>query len=567
MANAVSFALVLIIAVTAQWVAWRIKVPSILLLLPAGFIAGGAGWIPQDVLGDALNPFVSLSVGLLLFEGGLNLKFKDLEGKGKVVWKLVSIGALVTWAAAATSAHYLLGLDWQMALLLGAILIVTGPTVIAPMVRQIRPKPPVAGILRWEGIVIDPIGAGIAVIVLQYILNGGGIENAIWQIFLLAGTGIVVGILAAGMLLGALERYAVPGHLEVPVTLLFVMGAIVGADFIAPEAGLVAATWMGVQMANQSRVSTYSILEFKETLGLLLIGVLFVLLSSRIDPSIVSEIHWSHLWFLLALVAARFLGAWISTTRSGLTTQQRLFLGSMAPRGIVAAAVSALFAFRLEESGRDADALVTTTFIVILGTVFLYGLTGRPLAKRLGVADPEPKGILLAGSNAVSRAFAKTLQEYGIPTHIIGRDLHAIQAARTDGLDATKVALGTSAAIEETPMDGMGNFLALTPNDETNSIAVMQFNEWFDRAHLYQTRPEEAQEHHFQGRLLPISYRELRNKLAAGSSIKITQLTEKFTMEEFRETHPSSTILFGFSNGHMRGEPGDAVVHLTQTDA
>lgn len=556
MAEALPFALIIIVAVTAQWVAWRLKVPSILLLLPAGFLAGAAGWLdPDHMLGNALNPFVSLSVGLLLFEGGLGLKFRDLEGEGRVVARLVSIGAALTWIGAALGAHYVLGLEWQMAILLGAILMVTGPTVIAPMLRQIRPRAPAAGILRWEGIVIDPIGAGAAVIVLEVILHGGNMQEVAWSVLSLAIAGIAVGILAAAVLLAMLERFAVPGHLEVPVTLLFVLGAIVVADGIASEAGLVAATWMGVQMANQKQARIHSIHEFKETMGLLLIGILFVLLSARIDPSILQEITWKHGAFLAILIAVRYLGAFVSTVGTSLTMHQRLFLGSLAPRGIVAAAVSALFALRLEAAGKDADVLVTTTFIVILGTVFLYGILGRPIARRLGVADPEPRGVLLGGSNLVSRTIAAALLGAGVPTHIIGRDLHAIQAARLDGIEATRVALGTAAAAQDTPMDGMGHFIALTPNDETNSLAILQFNEWFDREHLYQTQPEEEQENQFQGRLLPYTYRTLRDRMQKGWHIRMTPLTEKFGETEFKETHPNALPLFAITQEHFRAAP------------
>jgi NhaP-type Na+/H+ or K+/H+ antiporter len=388
-AEALSFALVILVAVTAQWVAWRLKFPSILLLLPAGFAAGWAGWInPEAMLGDALNPMVSLSVGLLLFEGGRSLKFADLQGEGRVVARLVSIGALVTWIGATLGAHYILLLSWQMSLLLGAILMVTGPTVIAPMLRQIRPKHPVSGILRWEGIVIDPIGVAAAVIVLEVILHGGSTGEVVWIIFSLISIGILIGILAASMLLSLLERYAVPGHLEVPVTLLFVLGAIVSADFVIPEAGLVAATWMGVQMANQKKANINPIHEFKETLGFLLIGILFILLSARIDPKILTELSWKHAAFLAILIGARYIGVAISTFGTNLSKRQRFFLGSIAPRGIVAAAVSALFALKLEEAGMESEILVTTTFVVILGTVFVYGLAGRPIAQRLGEADP-----------------------------------------------------------------------------------------------------------------------------------------------------------------------------------
>ncbi|MCA9960567.1 MAG: sodium:proton antiporter, partial [Anaerolineales bacterium] len=382
-------AAIIVLGVSAQWFAWRLRLPSILLLLLFGFLAGPiTGIIEPDVLfGDLLFPVVSISVAIILFEGGLTLRLSELPKVGDVIFRLISVGALLTWGLAALSAHYIVGLNWPLSALLGAILIVTGPTVIGPLLRQVRPKGEVAAVLKWEGILIDPVGAVLAVLVFEAILEGeisqvpAAIAFGVLQTMFI---GVIGGLLAAGILVLFMRRFWIPDHLQNGVALLLAIGSFAISNLLHPEAGLLTVTVMGLALANQNWVSIKHIVEFKENLTILLIGVLFIVLASRLQLADISSLGWSSVLFVLVLIVViRPLAVLVSTFRSRLDGRSRLFLTWMAPRGIVAASVASVFSFELAEAGHiGAESIVPLTFLVIVGTVLFYGLTAAPAARR-----------------------------------------------------------------------------------------------------------------------------------------------------------------------------------------
>ncbi|MBX7252043.1 MAG: cation:proton antiporter, partial [Candidatus Promineofilum sp.] len=410
----VQLALVAVVGVGAQLVAWHLRLPSILLLLLSGFLLGPVfGLIhPDGLLGEALFPFVSLAVGLILFEGGLTLKLKELPDSGPVVSRLISVGALATWFVAALGARFLLGFDWSLAIVLGAILIVTGPTVVGPLLRQIRPKGRSGAILKWEGILIDPVGAVLALLVVEIVALGGGI-NVPGFVLLGVGrslvVGVILGLLGAAVLVALMRRHLIPDYLQSGVTLMLVVGFFTLGDLLAAEGGLLTVTLMGIALANQPWVPVRHIVEFKENLQVLLIGVLFILLAGRVDVADLLTVGWPALGFIaLLILVARPLGVLLSTWRTPLSNAERLFLMWMAPRGIVAASVASVFAFELSAAGvAEADLLSPVVFLVIVGTVIFYGLTAGPVARRLGLAEREPQGALIVGAHPFARALAR----------------------------------------------------------------------------------------------------------------------------------------------------------------
>ncbi len=293
----IQLTLVAVVGLGAQLLAWHLRLPSILLLLLSGFLLGPVlGLItPDALLGETLFPLVSLSVGLILFEGGLTLKLKELPASGPVVARLISVGALATWIVAALGARFLLGLDWALAILFGAILIVTGPTVVGPLLRQIRPHGRAGTILKWEGILIDPVGAVLAVLVLEIIALGGGVSVTS---FVLLGVGrsllvgVVLGLLGAAVLVALMRRHLIPDYLQSGVTLMLVVGFFTLGDLLAAEGGLLTVTLMGIALANQTYVPVRHIVEFKENLQVLLIGVLFILLAGRVQVADLFQVGW-----------------------------------------------------------------------------------------------------------------------------------------------------------------------------------------------------------------------------------------------------------------------------------
>ncbi len=568
----VGLASIIILGIGAQWLAWRLRLPSILLLLLFGFAAGPAtGFLdPDTLLGDLLPPVVSLSVGIILFEGGLSLSFTELRQIGSVVRNLVSIGTLVTWLITASAAHFILDLDAALAVLLGAILVVTGPTVIVPLLRHVRPVGPVNSILKWEGILIDPIGATLAVLVFEAILAGEFQEAttlAVTGVLKTVVIGGVIGVLGAMLLTLLLKRYWIPDFLRNAVSLMTVLSVFAASNMVQTESGLLAVTMMGIALANQRNISVKHISEFKENLSVLLIGSLFILLAARLQMSDLRHLNVKSLVFLGVLVLlARPAAVAISTLKSELSWRERLFLSWMAPRGIVAAAVSSVFAIRLAEAGHgQAEQLVPLTFMVIIGTVTIYGLTASPVARSLEIAKPRQQGVLLVGAHPFARAIGSGLQAEGFQVLLVDTNRADISTARMAGLPTFYASILSDYVLDTIELGGIGRLLALTSNDEINSLATLHFANIFGRSEVYQLPPEgkgngrrETVPQHLRGRLLfgpEMSYAYLIARLEAGAVVKATKLTQEFEYEAFQSLYGKAAIpLF------LVKESGDLVV-------
>ncbi len=552
------FAGVVVLAVGAQWLAWRLHLPSILLLLLVGFIAGPiTGFLGPDVVpSEVLFPIVSLSVAIILFEGGLSLRFSELPENANVIFRLISIGAAATWVIAGLAAHYVLGIGWPIAILIGAILIVTGPTVVGPLLRQVRPKGRVGTILKWEGILIDPVGAIIAVIVFEAILHGelgDSPELIVLGVLQSLIVGLVLGLLASGLLILVLRQYWVPDNLQNPVTLLVLLGFFAVSNYISPESGLLTATLMGIIMANQRSVSITHIIEFKENLQVLLIGILFILLASRVSLESLSEIGWQGLVFVAVLIViARPVSVWLSTWRSGLTVQEKTFISWMAPRGIVAASVASIFAFELAELDQPgAEFLVPVTFLVIVGTVLFYSLTASPVARWLGISEQDPQGVLIVGAHELSREVAAALQDQGFRAILVDTNPHNVFESQLAGLEAHYGNAISDEVLEELEFSGVGRLLALTPNDEVNSLASLHFPQVFSRAEVYQlsmmtngTDPA-SKPSSLRGRYLfgpELTYDFLAEELDKGGTIRATPITNEFTYTDYQQHYNDMAI-------------------------
>ncbi len=498
---------IVVLGIGAQWLAWRLGLPSILLLLAAGFMGGPIlGIVETDALmGDLLQPFVSVSVAIILFEGGLSLRFSELR-EARVVRNLVSIGMLVTWGLSTTAAYFLVDLDFALSALLGAVVVVSGPTVIIPMLRHIRPVGQVSSILKWEGIVIDPIGAAFAVLVFEAVFIADEFQEATTQaVASLIGMtiiGVAIGLIAAFLLATALRRHWVPEYLENAVTLMIVIGAFGAADLVHAEAGLFSATVMGIALANNKNLVLKHIVEFKENLGVLLVSSLFVLLAARLKIEDFEHIGLGSVVFLAILILiVRPVAVVVSTWRSTLTWQERVFLAWMAPRGIVAAAVASIFALELHEIDHpDAERLVPLTFLVIVGTVVIYGLTAGQVARWLNLSRPTPQGVLFAGAHGWARNMAAALQQNGFEVLLVDTNQENIAAATVNDLPAININILSEHCVEEAATCGVGRLVALTSNNEVNSLAALQFTELFGRAEVYQLSSETENRHY--GRVL-----------------------------------------------------------------
>lgn len=553
----ISIAAILALGIGAQWLAWRLRLPSILLLLLAGFATGPVlGWLqPDELLGDLLMPLVSVSVGLILFEGGLTLKFSELKAIGSVVRNLVTIGALVSWGVATVAARYCFGWNWGLATLLGAILIVTGPTVIMPLLRLIQPVRPVASTLKWEGILIDPVGALLALLVFEALLAHE--SQSVWELALMGfgrtiGIGLLLGVGTGLLLVLFLKRYWVPDYLQNPVSLMTVVGAFALSNHFQHESGLLTTTVMGITLANQRWVHIRHIVEFKENLRVLLISGLFILLSARLDLATISHLPpFATLGFVgVLMLVARPAVVFLSTLGSKLKVKERVFLSWMAPRGIVAAAVASVFALRLSEEGYpQALEIVPVTFMVIVGTVAIYGLTAGPIAKRMGLSKPNPQGVLFVGCSPLARSMARSLQSEGFSVLLSDTNRENINRARLEGLPVHFGSALSEAARDDLDLMGVGKLLAITPNHEVNTLAGLHWVDQFGRPNLHQIQlhSEKDRKDKADGQSRMVFAREtllqdLNEQLDNGAVMRKTRLTEEFGFEQWTAKHGGRAI-------------------------
>ncbi len=594
-----SGALILILGVGAQWIAWQYHLPSILLLLGAGFLAGPVLGVldPAVIQGSWVYPFVSVAVGIILFEGGLNLRLSELKEVGRPVRNLITAGVLVTWLFGAGAVYLIEGFGVALSVLTSAILVVTGPTVIVPLLRQIRPKGRVSTVAKWEGITIDPIGAILAVLTLEVILllhdpaaaspNVGRVTLHVLEgLGVAVGASIVVGGGAAVLLVFTLRRRLVPDFLRNPLTLTFVVGAFVGAEALQHEAGLLTTTLMGVAVANQDYVPVQRIIEFKENLQVILIGTLFVVLSARLDLAVFEYVGTRTLLLIAALVLlVRPLAVLVSSVGTKLSWREQVFLAWLAPRGIVAAAMASLFAFDLQEVfPQAADALVPVVYLVIVGTVALYGLTAPVLASRLGLADPNPEGVLFVGAEAWVCTVASVLQQHGLTVQLIDSNPGRVQWARKQGLSAHRVDVLSESVLDEVDLSGIGRLLITIPNDEVASLAALHFSEVFETNDIFQLPAHSDNRHaegelpkHLRGHLLfgkDASCKALRERFRRGDRLHVVEPSRPVSFDELRE-HIGSDVLPMFLIRDQRlivlseveaetPQPGDQVVLLAR---
>lgn len=565
-------ALVTALAVLCQVIAWSVRIPSILILLVVGFALGQLV-SPDEVLGrEVLFGGVSLAVGIILFEGSLSLRLHDIRDLRRPILRLCSVTVAVAWALI-TLTGWLLGFPLELALLVGAILVVTGPTVIAPILRQLRPTRRVAALLRWEGIVVDPIGAILAVLVFQAVLAGASADP--WlavartlgiTIVTAVGIALVLGV----VLEYAIKRRLVPDFLHGAVFIAAAVGALSLSDLVQDESGLLTVTILGIYLANRPNLHLEHVIEFKEHLQVLLVGMLFVILAGRVAPAEVVEIAPVAGVFVLVLVlVVRPVSIALGIRGTAVTGRERRLLAFMAPRGIVAAAVTSVFALelshaaegvadpaqaaRLELLGEEAARMVPLVFLVIVATVAIYGLGVGRLAERLGLATASPQGVVLAGGPAWAVGVAELLDELGVPVVIVSDDPSEISSARMAGVRAERANILSDYAVRDMDLAGMKTLVALTDGDERNATAAREFAHVLGRGNVFQLAPQAQQAvgkdrtetaSHLTARTAfapALGHAELAERVA-DLRVKRTSLTEQYTFDDFQRTYDGGAI-------------------------
>jgi NhaP-type Na+/H+ or K+/H+ antiporter len=506
---------IIVLGILAQWFAWKLKIPAILPLLLIGLFVGpiaaeflsedGTKWIEPVwngkeglFAGETLFYFVSLSISIILFEGGLTLKLKEIRNVGHVViTKLITLGSLVTFIGAAITAHYAFSLSWEISFLFSALIIVTGPTVITPILRNIPLKKNVSAILKWEGILIDPIGALVAVLVFEFISVGAGAEftkTALIDFGKIVLFGSTFGFTFAHALNFFINRKWIPHYLLNVFALASVIGVFVLSDSFAHESGLLAVVVMGMVLGNSKSEYLKELLYFKESLSILLISILFILLSANINMEDLLLIYnWqTAILFAIVVFVLRPIGVFLSTHKSNLRLNEKLFISWVGPRGIVAAGIASLFGLKLVNDGIEgAEYITPLVFMIVLGTVLLNATTARLFARIVGVFLKKTNGILIIGASNVSRLIANYLEKNDRHVVLIDSNHTNIAKAKEEGLEAFNTNIYSDALTDNIELNDMGYLMALTGSSDINKYAINKYQNQFGENGAYRLVTEE----------------------------------------------------------------------------
>ncbi|WP_228226523.1 cation:proton antiporter [Sphingobium soli] len=566
--QALSIALIGIFGIGAQWIAWRTGWPAIALMLAAGVISGPVLHLinPEHVFGELLEPMVSVAVALILFEGGLSLNFRELRKTDGAVTRLVLLGAPIGWILGAVACFYVAGLVWPVAILFAGILVVTGPTVVLPLLRQSNVAARPRAILKWEAIVNDPVGALLGVVTYEYLRRageGGSLASVIFALVAAAVVAGLIGWLAAKALGWAFPRGHVPEYLKAPVLLVAVIGVFVLSNAIQQETGLLAVTVMGVALANMRLDSLRDIQPFKENVTVLLISGVFVILSASLDFEALRQFEWRFLAFLLVLMfLVRPATVLISLAFTKVPWNERLLVAWIAPRGIVAVAISGLFALRLDRLGySDGSILVTLSFAVVVATILFHGFSIRPVARLLKVTGAAERGLLIVGATPFSLELATQLRQLEVPVTIADNSWQRLSPARHAGIPTYHGEILSEATDERLDLAQFQVLAATTDNEAYNALVCTEFAPEIGRDNVYQLGDASNDE---DPRALPESLRG-RALFSAGHGVEdIIQREEQGWT--FRKTRISEQFDFDAAKASL-SEGGDMLLLLRKSGA
>ncbi|RVV99435.1 sodium:proton antiporter [Mesobaculum littorinae] len=553
-----AFALVGAIGVGAQWLAWRLRMPAIVLMLVAGILIGPVSGIfdPDRDIGPLYEPMISLAVAVILFEGGLTLSLNTLRDAAEGVKRLVFIGAPLGWLLSALALHYAAGLGWESSAVLGGIMIVTGPTVIAPLLRTSRLARRPAALLQWEAIVNDPLGALAAIaafeviVVLRTATDWGG---AFFELATGGLVAVVLGAVGGYGLSWALRRAKVPEYMKVPVLFVVILAVFAASDAVLHESGLLAVTIMGIVLANANLPSYEEMRRFKEHATILLVSGVFILLAASVDFTALGQLNWRAAVFVAAVVLlARPLTVYGALASTKLPWKERTLIAFTAPRGVVLVAVAGLFGERLMALGIDDAVLIgPLAFVLVAVTVIIHGFTLAPVARALGLTAAETPGVLIVGGSRLTVALAEALKENKVPVLLTDPNRTSLRAAREAGIPTFFGDILSEAAEHRVEILNYRTALAATNNDAYNTLVATDLAPEFGREFVYQTAREKAE--HVR-HALPASlggrpfgdkstYNMLNQRMWQGWEFRVTGLTDEFTLTRYRDQRPEAVIM------------------------
>ena len=579
------FALIGVLGVGSQWLAVRLHMPAIVFMLVAGILAGPVFGLldPKNDFGELFKPIVAVAVALILFEGGLTLNFKELRDAAPAVKRLCTVGAVLGWAFNTAAAYYIAGLSFPTAAIFGGILVVTGPTVIMPLLRQARLSPRTASTLRWEAIVNDPVGALFAVLAFEVVvaMQSNHLVGAAGHLGIGIVAASVAGYAAGRVLTRAFRRGLVPEYMKAPILFAAVLGIYAATDWVLHESGLLAVTVMGITMANARLPSLDELKRFKEHITILLVSGVFIILAATLEFEMLLQLDWRAAAFVIAImVIARPLAVMPSLIGTALTMPERGFVAWVAPRGVVAVAVSGFFGERLIDLGfADGAMLAPLAFVLVAVTVVVHGFSMGPLARAIGLTSSEPPGVLILGGHPWTTELAKTLHQAEVPVMMIDRNWHKLGPARAAGLPTYFGELLSEAAEHSVDLGRYGTLIAATDNDDYNALVCTDVGPELGRNKVFQIgRHERSEGEHdmpvtIGGRTLlnsGASVDLLGLRMARGWAFRVDTVSEEQSFDDFVEArHEKAETVALIRNGQVRfayeahvlaGKSGDLVV-------
>ncbi|TLS36196.1 cation:proton antiporter [Pseudalkalibacillus caeni] len=581
-----------ILGIGSQWVAWRFNLPAIVVMSVTGLLAGPIFRVmnPEVQFGDLYKPLISIAVAIILFEGSLKLVFREIKDVGHSIFRIVTIGALLAWVLGSFAAHFVAGLSWAVSFVIGGLLIVTGPTVILPLLRQSKLKPRPAAVLKWEGIIVDPLGALLAVFsyeIIRFFVLEKVTVNQLVLFFLVSLFAVLLGWLLGKLIALMFDKGQIPEFLKSPIVFGVVVFCFTIPNEIMHETGLLSVTAMGITLANLRVSSINDIRHFKENISVMLVSAIFIMLTASLSlETIYTMFNLRILAFVgLMLFVVRPLSIWLSTIRTDLTTKEKLLVSWIAPRGIVALTVSGYFSSILFSEGfLDASILVPLTFALVFSTVVIHGFSLRWLAKKLGLAAEGKPGVLIVGSNPFTVELAKKITKLDIPVIVTDSSWLKLQFAKQRGFKKTYygelLAEKTEHRLDLTPYEYL---IAATELDSYNALVCTNYIPEMGRNNVYQLALHTSENddhndyvHTSRGLILfkeGITWETLNKKIEEGYGFQSVQLTDEYDFEEFKidlneESIPllilkkSGNLLFFTIDNEPQGESGDTVLSL-----
>lgn len=562
-AGLISIVVIIVLGIFSQWLAWKIQWPSIVIMSISGLLIGPIfGLInPEAALGDLYSPLISLAVAIILFEASSSLDVREIKGISKSVFRVVTLGAFIAWIGGSLAAHFVAGLNLEISFIIGGLFIVTGPTVIIPMLRQAKLKPRTAAVLKWEGIIIDPVGPLLALFayqVIKVITNVSVHIDYLFSFFLSAVIAAFVGF-AIGLIISIMiSKGLVPEYLKSPLILSFVLLCFGLGEVVMNETGMLAVTVMGLTLARTKKYvsSIASVGHFVENVSVMLTSTVFILLTSSLPREIIGQVlTWPIIIFVLVMLfLVRPLSIWISTIGTELTIAEKTLISWIAPRGIVALTVSGYFAAILLDDGyQDAGILTALTFALVFLTVCAHGFTLGPLAGKLGLASTEPPGILIVGGSNFSTGFAEHCTQMGIPVLLVDHSYHNLKQAKERDIPTYYgeiLSEHTQFEVDLTPYESL---LTMTDEAAYNALVCQSYVPEFGYHHTFSlpvnsrkdVNKPEIPSSMKTNLLFGEVYQELNEKIQEGYTFKTTDVDvqEKVTVNK-EDINANGILLF-----------------------